>query len=71
MMPACALSLGMQDYWMRLGNSKRQFAAFIAQHADILAPSNTHSALPEELQKENEPQTPAQKQRAMLAEREP
>ncbi|MBT9432144.1 hypothetical protein JZM24_08435 [Candidatus Sodalis endolongispinus] len=34
----------MQDYWMRLGNSKRQFAAFIAQHADILAPSNTHSA---------------------------
>ncbi|WP_125933195.1 hypothetical protein [Candidatus Sodalis sp. SoCistrobi] len=69
--PACALSLEQQDYWLRLGDRKRQFAAFIAQHADILAPSNAHNASPGEVQKENEPQTPAQKQRAMLAEREP
>ncbi|MGL9773938.1 MAG: hypothetical protein ACR5LG_08510 [Sodalis sp. (in: enterobacteria)] len=70
-MPTCAFNLELQDYWIRFGTRKRQFAAFLAHYADILIPSNTRNALPGDVQEENMAKTPGQKQRAMLVEREP
>ncbi|CRL46183.1 hypothetical protein SGGMMB4_04591 [Sodalis glossinidius str. 'morsitans'] len=72
MAPACALRPEQQDYWRQLSIRKRQFAAFKTQHADVLALSKTNVlALPADVKEQREAPTPLQKQRAMLAEREP